>query len=262
MFLATIGVPALTVLSLAGDQAVLGVSDRAPELASAVVLVAVGAAVGLLARHLIEDEVEVVGVVLLTTVGVPALIALGLSGNLTVLGVGDSSVKSARAVLLVTLGSGDDVSELLSHVLLAAVGVPALAVGVGLSGDLAVLGVGHSAPEVASAVILLALSWVNFVVEDGGAATLVTNEVEIVGVVFLAAVRVPTVVALGLSGNAAVLGLGDGAPESAGAVVLPSLRAGTDTLEVSAPGVVVGAAGAVGTVTVHSCIFNYTERYS
>lgn len=101
---------------------------------------------------------------LLTAVRVPAFAFLGLSWNLTVLSVGNSSVESTSAVVLDSLGSGDDVAEALCHVLLASVRVPALTLSVGLSGNLSVFGVGNSAPELAGAIVLLALSWVNLVV--------------------------------------------------------------------------------------------------
>lgn len=75
------------------------------------------------------------------------------------------------------------------------------------------------------------------------------------GVVLLAAVRVPAIVSLGLSRNAAVLCVGDCAPESSSAVVLETLRTGSDSLELLSSCVFVGAAVTVGAVTVHVCIF-------
>lgn len=61
MFLASVGEPTRAILCLAWDQAVFCVGNRAEELASTVVLMSLGAAVGLVAENLIEDESEVLG---------------------------------------------------------------------------------------------------------------------------------------------------------------------------------------------------------
>ena len=251
MFLAAVGEPACAVLCLAWDQAVRSVGDRAPVLASAVVLMSVSAAVGLFAKNLIEHKMEVLSRVLFTAVRVPALAFLGLSWNLTVSSVGNSSVESSSAVVLDSLGSGDDVAEVLCQVLLASVRVPALTLSIGLSRNLSVFGVSNSAPELAGTIALLALSRVDLVVENGGSASLITNESEVVGVVLLAAVRVPAVVSLGLARNAAVRGLCDCAPESSSAIVLETLRTGADSLKHLSFCVFIRAAVTVGAVTVH-----------
>ena len=160
----------------------------------------VSAPVGFVTGNLIEDELEVVSVVLLAAIRIPAVVSLSLAWNFTVRSVGNSSVESSSTIVLNSLGSRDDVAEVLCHVLLASVRVPALTLSVGLPRNPSVFGVGNSAPEVAGTVVLLALRRVDLVVENFRTASLIDNDSEVFGVMLLAAVRVPAVVSLGLAG--------------------------------------------------------------
>ena len=108
-----------------------------------------------------DDVFEVGGGVFLTTVGEPALAIPGLSGNFAPLSVGDSAPEFAT-VVLVTLSLsvafltelvGLDDLEIIGGVLLTAVGEPARTFS-GLSGNFAPLGVGNSAPELTSVLLM------------------------------------------------------------------------------------------------------------
>ena len=103
-------------------------------------------------------------------------------------------------------------------VLLATVGVPAV-VTLGLAGNSTVIGVGNSAPESTSTVVLVTLSWTSAFIADAGRL----NDSEVAGSVFLTTVRVPALEPVRLSGNSAVFSASNSAPEGA-CVVLVSLR--------------------------------------
>lgn len=102
---------------------------------------------------------------------------------------------------------------------LAGVRVPA-GITTSLSGDTAMFGEGDSAPEITSSIGLVALG----LASAFWAFLVGLYDSEVISFVLLTTVRVPARFTLRLSGNAAVFGFGDSAPEVASSIVLMSVR--------------------------------------
>ena len=99
-----VGVPASVVVRFARDPAIRSVSNCTPQIASSVILLAVSLLRGLFLQLLISNDFEVMSRVLFATVGVPAGIVVGFTGDLSVWGVCNGTPESTSTVVLETLG--------------------------------------------------------------------------------------------------------------------------------------------------------------